>query len=412
MKKVYLLLMVFSILVEFANAQKSQIVGNWLVQKVEVDNKVEEPYMVADFMGDGKMVMMGVEVGTWDYNKKEHSVVMKSGFDKDFNGEGKILELNDRELIVLKDGAKVFYDKLDLNKIMEENKNSGLLGIWEFKNMPYQDTNSVMTFEEPDVFTFVQKEEYHETNINGTWIFDKKKRSVILIGFRSDAMLRGESEIMTINEAGFELRNKGKVYKAIKKVRPITIAESDMNIEQLAFSEEDFFTEDGDYKYYSEVEKLPWHDMHLLLDQLSGIKQLVYSYNKLNEESNTFDTEILKANVFVEKEQQRLKVDNIFYGFDRFSSPEDVDFPENDENGDNDLYPLNESMYRVLGQEELDLGLGTFACTVVEALNSNGEQLKIWLINDKPAVIAKLIKASDSYDHYYSVYELQEIINK
>ena len=159
MKKIYLLLMVFSILVEFANAQKSQIVGNWLVQKVEVDNKVEKPYMVADFMGDGKMVMMGVEVGTWDYNKKEHSVVMKSGFDKDFNGEGKILELNDRELIVLKDGAKVFYDKLDLNKIMEENKNSGLLGIWEFKNMPYQDTNSVMTFEEPDVFTFVQKEE-------------------------------------------------------------------------------------------------------------------------------------------------------------------------------------------------------------------------------------------------------------
>ena len=161
MKKVYLLLMVFSILVEFANAQKSQIVGNWLVQKVEVDNKVEKPYMVADFMGDGKMVMMGVEVGTWDYNKKEHSVVMKSGFDKDFNGEGKILELNDRELIVLKDGAKVFYDKLDLNKIMEENKNSGLLGIWEFKNMPYQDTKSVMTFEEPDVFTFVQKEEWH-----------------------------------------------------------------------------------------------------------------------------------------------------------------------------------------------------------------------------------------------------------
>lgn len=394
-----------------AYSQKGKIVGSWLVEKVEVNNKVEEPYMVADFMGDGKMVMMGVEVGTWDYNKKKHSIVMKSDFDKDFNGEGKILELTDRELIVLKDGAKVFYEKLDLNKIMEENKNSGLLGIWEFENMPYQDTKSVMTFEEPDEFTFVQKEEYHETNIYGTWIFNKKERSVILIGFRSDGLLRGECKIVALNEDGFELENKGKVFKAIKKVEPAEKAESNIDIEQLSFTEEDFFTEDGDYKYNNEVGKLPWHDLYLVLDELSEIKQLAYSYAKLNDDTNTLDTEILKANVLVNKEQQRLRVDNIFDGFDRFHTPEDVVFLENDENGDYDLYPLNVNMYRVLGQEELTLGLGTFACTVVEALNGNGEQLKIWLINDKPAVIAKLIKASGSYDHHYSVYELQEIIN-
>ena len=183
-------------------------------------------------------------------------------------------------------------------------------------------------------------------------------------------------------------------------------------LEHLTFEEEDFFTEDGEYKYSNEKNKLPWHDFHLLLGQLSNIKQLVYSLDQLNEEVNTFETKTLTADVFVKEENQRLKIDNIFNGYDSYNTAEGDVYLGDYENGNADLYPLDETMYRVMGQEELTLSLGNFNCTVVEALNDN-EKLKIWLMNDKPAIIAKVIKEPrEESSTHYSIYELQEIILK
>jgi len=182
------------------------------------------------------------------------------------------------------------------------------------------------------------------------------------------------------------------------------------NIEHLTFEEKDFYTEDLEYyKYSNEKDKLPWQDFHLVLGQLSDIKQLVYSCYQLNEEVNTSETKTLTADVYVKEENQRLKIDNIFNGYDRYNTAEGEVYLGDYEGGNDPLYPLNERMFRVMGQEELTISLGTFNCTVVEALNDN-EKLKIWLMNDKPTIIAKVIKEPrEESSTHYSIYELQEI---
>lgn len=208
----------------------------------------------------------------------------------------------------------------------------------------------------------------------------------------------------------------GRTTVQITKEAPIQNSEyynQKAKIEHLPFEEEDFYTEDlENYKYSNEKDKLPFNDFHLLLGQLSDIKQLVYSYEYLNEEVNTFEIKTLTSDVFVKEENQRLKIDNIFNGYDRYNTAEGDVYLGDYEGGDAPLYPLDERMFRVIGQEDLTLNLGTVNCTVVEALNDN-EKLKIWLMNDKPAIIAKVIKEPrEESSTQYSIYELQEIILK
>jgi hypothetical protein len=52
---------------------------------------------------------------------------------------------------------------------------------------------------------------------------------------------------------------------------------------------------------------------------------------------------------------------------------------------------------------------GTFQCTVVEAFGSFGTLFKVYMIKDKPGIIAKLI--SDDPDEFgqYAIYQLKEI---
>ncbi len=220
------------------------------------------------------------------------------------------------------------------------------------------------------------------------------------------------AKIVTVKDEGTPF---GRTTVHIIKEEPIKNSEEYNQIAKLelfTFEEEDFFNENGEYKYNNEKNKLPWDDFHLLLGQLSDIKQLVYSCVQLNEGLNTFETKILTADVYVKEGNQRLKIDNIFNGYDKNHTGEGDVYLGDYEGGDAPLYPLDERMYRVIGQEDLTLSLGTFNCTVVEALNDN-EKLKIWLMNDKPAIIAKVIKdpRKESSTHY-SIYELQEIIKQ
>ena len=73
------------------NAQEPGIAGSWLLERAEADGEIQEPYFVSEFQNDGTMLIMGMEVGTWKFNKKSNSIVMQSDFDEDFSGEMRIL---------------------------------------------------------------------------------------------------------------------------------------------------------------------------------------------------------------------------------------------------------------------------------------------------------------------------------
>ncbi len=403
MKISTLLIIVLTVFSGISNAQKSKITGSWLMTKAEMGTEVQNPYQITEFNENGEFMVMGMEAGTWTYNEKNNSIVLKSELDEDFNGEGKILNLNEKELIIDKAGVKMYYQKVDLRQIQESNKNSDLFGMWEFKDVPYSEATTLVTFTEPDEFAMIQKEEGMSANLSGTWIFNDQNSSLIMIGLRSEDTFHGENKVVKIDTENLELENNGTVYKGHKKVQNAT------KIERLDFTEDVFYKEDGDYKYYDDAEKLPWRDWGEMKTGLLNTKQLVYNYSTLISDTETLETKTLTANVMATPEEEGFTIDNVFNGYDRYNLPEDTEFYTSSEYT-KPLYPVEDDIFRVVGDEEITTPAGRFDCTVVEAMNDSGVVKKLWMINDKIGVYAKIIEddPDENWGHY-SVFELQEI---
>lgn len=403
MKKTILIIILFISIIELANAQKSKLVGSWLMVKAEVGGEVQNPYFITEFKTDGNFLVMGIEAGAWEYDKASNAIVMKSELDKDFNGEGKVIKLTDDKLELDKAGAKLFYKKVDERKIASENNESGLFGMWEFKDVPYSEATTLVTFTQPDEFTMIQKEEGRRANLNGTWIFDKQNSVLIMIGLRGEDTFNGENKIVKINAKDLKLENNGTVLKGNKKAQNTT------KIEHLSFTEDEFYTEDGDYKYYDDEEKLPWRNWSEMKTGLLNIKHLVYNYSTLISGTEAFETKILTADVKAILEEEGFVIDNVFNGYDRYNLPEDAEFYVNTKYSEL-LYPLEDDIFRIVGNEEITTPAGTFDCAVLEGVNDSGALKKLWMITDKIGVYAKIIEEDpDETWGYYKVYELQAI---
>ncbi len=393
----------FLLLVFVANAQESLLIGSWLITKAEVCGEVKNPYFITEFKADGNFLVMGIEAGTWKYNKASMTIILKSELDKDFNGEGKILNLTEEELVVDKDGAKFFYQKVNNSQIAASNKTSGLMGLWEFKDVPHTGVNTLVTFTEPDEFMILQKEENSEARLSGTWIFDETEMSLIMIGLRSEDIFKGESKILKITDGVLELENDETVFKAQQK------EQSTEKIVRLTFTEGDFYTEGGDYKYYSDEEKLPWSNWSEMKMALLDVNHLVYNYSTLINGTEAFESKSLTADVKASLEEEGFTIDNIFEGYDRYNLPENSEFPENP-NFNEPLYPLVENTFRVVGKEQITTPAGSFNCTVLEVVRDSETLKKLWMINDKIGVYAKIIEDNpDETFGHYCIYELQEI---
>mgnify|MGYP000941296326 CR=1 FL=1 len=159
----------------------------------------------------------------------------------------------------------------------------------------------------------------------------------------------------------------------------------------MSFTGDDFFTEDGDFKYEADLEKLPWQDPMLMMMSLVNVKHLVYKYSVLVENTGVFEDITLTADVVSNPQEQELSIDNIFYGYDRYNIREDATLPPNDDY-DHILYPDEENTFRLAGSEQITTPAGTFDCAIVEVVTSRDVLKKLWMIIDKPGVYAKIIE--------------------
>lgn len=399
----FLFTIVFLVFAGLVNAQKPQLKGSWLITKVEAGGEVHTPYLVCEFLESGQFFVLGMEAGTWKYKKDSNALVLTSDLFEEFKGEGIILDLSETGLITEKEGEKTYYLRINESEIAAGNINSGLMGKWEFKGLSNPEGDMLVTFTEPDEFSILKRGEGYESRMNGTWIFQEEDMSLLMTGLREYDVLKGKSTIILINPENLELENRGKILRANKK------ASGGLEIERLTFKEEDFFTEDGEYRYEADEERLPWRGWSDFKMALIDINQLVYSYSSLLEGSEVFDSKILVADVHASLEEDVFNIDYIFYGYDRDHLPEDAAFPESTEYTGL-LYPLSDDIYRIVGVEQLTTPAGTFECTVVEAADYDGMRKKMWLIKNRPGIYAKIIEEDpdENFGHYW-IYELQEI---
>lgn len=391
MKTIFLTftLSIFSIL---ASAQNSNLVGPWLLTKVEVGDDIHEPYYVTDFRSDGKMIVMDMEAGTWKVVGK--TIEMKSDMDKDFDGISAIVKLTKKELIVTKNEAKLFYNKVNPSEIIEANSASGLIGLWKISNT--EDATQLLKFESPNIYSYINATEGMTEKGIGTWIYNSKDQSLIIIG--NTYSIRGKNKIINHTENELTFDNNGTITSATKEI-------SDGNvIERLTFTDSDIPEEPtGEFN-------LPWFDHFTMIEYLQHVSYLKFRNGSLIEELNTLKYLTTVSELEVNIEEQSVSFHNL-----SISESDTTQFSENYKGGmmesGNLFFPKKEPWpYKIVGLETITVPAGTFECTVVIALDYD-KKYKYWMINDKPGVYAKTIMEGVSvFDELeYTVIELEEI---
>ena len=284
----------------------------------------------------------------------------------------------------------------------QENQIAGTWKLTEIrKGEELKEVDSGYIFEEGGVLKlgFFNMEEIIEA---GTWKYNKADNAIEMIS-DIDGSCNGKAKILKLSANKMVYEKDAIEYHFTRE------SENSAGLTVLEFSETDFFTEEGDYKYDGEEEKLPWQDIAVMVRNLEEVSSLVYDYSEWNETTKSFEKKQLTADVAANTEEMTLGIDYIFYGYDKYNLPEDAELPSN-----NDyslaLYPEQESNFRITGTEEFTTLAGSFTCTVIEAVNAETKK-KLWMINDQPGIYAKIIieKPGMFGAFYHGVFELNNI---
>ena len=372
-------------------SQKEKIVGQWLLTKVEVNDKVHEPFYITDLKQNGQMEVMGMKAGTWEFDKKANKIVMKSELDKDFNGDNAIISISNKELVVEKDGAKLFYTKVNQEEIEKENTISALVGEWKLQNE--LDKTQLLKIELPNSFMFVEISSEHTTTSTGTWMFNSKEKSVIFIG--RTRIFDGKNKVNELSENNFVLANNGTEIIGEKST-------SKNSIERLTFVYEDFPEESNDNS--------PWTDFDVLLNKLSNVKYLKYRRGRLINGTQSFHYNTLMSKIEMKSGERRISFNNL-----SITKNDTLQYSESVKgylyNEYNDFFPQEEpGPFRMVKTEDITVSAGTFSCQVFEGFEEDAK-IKYWMIIDKPGVYAKIIREDvDPFDEVdYTIIELEEI---
>lgn len=374
-------------------AQKQKIIGSWMMTKAETNNGVKEPYFITDFNADGTMVVMGMPVGTWKYDKQKKAIVASSKVDKDFNGESKIEKLTKKEMVVLKDGNKFYYSKVNMDDVAANNSKSNLVGLWSAQDEEYG--NVFLRFTAPDTLVIVTTGDGSVETNRATWIYYPKDNTLVVMGFSH--LLRGKVNIKALTDNKLVLDKKGKLISASK------VDENATKIEKLDFVYDDFPEE------YGNDDQLPWRDFELMVDYLNGVKKIVYRHGSLLANVNAFEYSTYYSEIKVDEEKPSVNFTN--FSMENGTASQ---YSEKQKGGLSGMYnyffPLEElSPFRIAGKETVTVPAGTFKCTVVEGLDGD-TKVKLWMIDDKPGVYAKKIRQGDNFGTMsYEVDELESI---
>ena len=393
------LILILFIFTGIINAQTNPIIGDWLLEKTETEGKEQNINQVVNFDKDGTLYMQDIPFGTWKYKEENQMLFLNMNTIK---GDHQIIKNKNNELVIKLNNDITYFVKIDKETIKTVNEKSGLIGVWEMDNKTDINTKIFLTFKTPDNFTLFEKRDGMESTSKGMWIINTKENTLNLIGRIEN--ISGLNILIKVTKEEIIFKNKEKTYQFKKVVQNAN------KVERLSFLEKNFYEDNGEFKYYDDIQKLPWQDSYQMIAELSKVKQLVYNYSILIESTKSFETKILITNIEANPNEETLKIDNIFHGFDRYNLPEETQLPSEEyTNYSSPLYPLKGDTFRVIGEEKINVPAGSFTCTVVEVLIDTDNLQKVWLINKKPGIIAKIINDKAGGFGYYNTYELKEI---
>ena len=280
----------------------------------------------------------------------------------------------------------------------------------EGESQEYYENFNSQNDRETNYLLFNSENIYRNTQGNssstGMWVFKKNKTITFIgryIGFG------GENKIIEINDNKFVFSNKdGQIFTATKTEQDAK------NLEYINFNEEEYFhiTENSKSpKLEIDNSKIPWGDYYSNVEYLKSIKAIEYTCYKPIEYIEVFEKTKRTISVEYSNEENAILIDDLFSSS---SYAEKIKYGENYYGQiANHPYIVIEDILtgKVMGQEKISTPAGTFECTVIEGYYDYEKKIKIWMINNKPGVYAKIINSEkDIRGITYSLFILNRII--
>ncbi len=123
MKKTNLFILFLLFVINIHAQDNHPIIGTWQLTSVDVNGKTETGMQAVwifekggEFKAARSLSGEGIPVGKWKYDEDQKMLIMESTVDKDFNGEAKVLNLDDGNLSYKKDEAVLHFLKAEMKK--------------------------------------------------------------------------------------------------------------------------------------------------------------------------------------------------------------------------------------------------------------------------------------------------------
>ena len=374
MKKAALFILSVILLAPALTAQNNSISGEWLFTKAVVEGKSEEAYQIMNLGDDGSISLMGITFGSWKYSDSGNSISIKANMVKEFNGTWEIHKQPSGELIWIQDKKTFHFERYDKEETGKKNSKSGLEGVWEITDNLGGTGRDFIRFSLPDTVETVYIDEGSVQSAEGTWIYKSSTQKIIMM--IHDEILRGSHSI-EINGGSFVIDRNSEAEMQGKKQK-----ENTENMEEMTM-------DPPEEEIPLNMEEFPWCRDEAIISNLDRVKSLEYIKSTL----------LNKINFFV-REKTDTKIPGIFGEI----SAREMDW-------ENVFYPLEEPHeYTVIGEKEVTVPAGTFACTEIEIYDDFNElKVRAYMINNQPGIYAKVIILKRYFsDEEYTMYELSK----
>jgi len=123
MKKLSIIIGIIVIITSQLNAQENDIIGFWQLSTVEVDGEVQGGFETIFIFAEDDVLKASrsltsqpIEVGTWNYDEKLNTIIMKSDIDRDFRGTATNVKIDKNTLVYYHNDATLSFIKVEMAK--------------------------------------------------------------------------------------------------------------------------------------------------------------------------------------------------------------------------------------------------------------------------------------------------------
>lgn len=177
-------------------AQSAEIEGVWKMYETSFAGEPEEVSVTMTFTSDGKLLLGGLEKGSWSSDISKGTLTIESEFLMTLEGECALVFEKDDMYLTNPEEAYSKLRRLSMQK--DQEYNNDLVGEWKVKKIDGESYGGeraiIIDYNKNGII-------YQRGIVVGTWKYDKKAQTIFQKAERSDSEeMNGEASIIQLDD--------------------------------------------------------------------------------------------------------------------------------------------------------------------------------------------------------------------